>query len=326
MSAVSATVGARSKWAGLGFALLSALAFGGSGPFGRPLMEAGLNPLEVIWIRLAGMALMMLPVAWVYRRLWLNHWRLLLGYGLIAIAGVQAFYFSSIARIPVGIGLLIEFLGPVLVLIWVAVVKRQRVARSAALGIFLSVLGLAALLEVWQGLVLDPIGLLLAGMAAVCQAGFFLLSDAASDDINPLGLVAHGGIVAFLAMTLIAQPWQLPWSVLAGSIQLAGIETSALVSVAWLALVSTSLAYWSGVAAIRRLTPTVAGGVAYLEVLVAIVLAWLLLSEALSPAQMLGGLIVLTGAYLAQRATPLHTGTVETPPPQETINAQGASQ
>lgn len=305
------------RLSGLGFALLSALAFGGSGPFAKPLMEAGIAPLQVTWLRLLGMVLVLSPVAWNYRHLLRNHWKLLLAYGVFPMAGVQAFYFASVARIPVGIALLIEFTGPVMVLLWVAFVRHQPVARSAALGVFLAIIGLGILLEVWHGIVLDPLGLLLAGGAAIGQAAFFLMSDTAHEDVEPLPLIALGGLAGFLVISLIAQPWTLPWSVLAGTIEIAGIETSAMVSVLWLGLIATALAYLSGVAAIRRLSASVASGVAYLEVVTAIVLAWILLSESLNLVQVGGAVIVITGAWLAQRATPK-----ESPHPELSIEAE----
>ncbi|MDV9178451.1 EamA family transporter, partial [Streptomyces sp. W16] len=42
------------KGVGLGLALGSALAFGGSGVAAKPLIEAGLDPLHVVWLRVAG--------------------------------------------------------------------------------------------------------------------------------------------------------------------------------------------------------------------------------------------------------------------------------
>ena len=57
------------KNAGLGLALVSALSFGGSGVAAKPLIEAGLDPLHVVWLRIAGAALIMLPVAWRHRAL-----------------------------------------------------------------------------------------------------------------------------------------------------------------------------------------------------------------------------------------------------------------
>ncbi|MFC7466958.1 hypothetical protein ACFQVA_03985 [Actinomadura keratinilytica] len=52
----------------------------------------------------------MLPLAWVHRDLPRRRPALLLGFGLLAVAGVQACYFAAISRIPVGVALLVEYL------------------------------------------------------------------------------------------------------------------------------------------------------------------------------------------------------------------------
>src|SRR5690606_2381266 len=127
---------------GLAFAIASALAFGGSGPVARPLIDAGLDPLHVTWLRVAGAALLLLPVAFRHHRTLRTRPALLLAYGVFPMAGVQAFYFAAISRIPVGVALLIEFLGPVLVLLWTRVVRRIPVSRGAALGVVLAIAGL----------------------------------------------------------------------------------------------------------------------------------------------------------------------------------------
>ena len=92
---------------GLGLALVSALAFGGSGVAAKPLIESGLDPLHVVWLRVTGAALVMLPLAWRHRALPRRRPALLLGFGLFAVAGVQACYFAALSRIPVGVALLI---------------------------------------------------------------------------------------------------------------------------------------------------------------------------------------------------------------------------
>ena len=93
-------------------ALGSAVAFGGSGVAAKPLIEAGLDPLHVVWLRVTGAALVMLPLAVRHRALVRRRPALLAGFGLLAVAGVQAFYFASISRIPVGVALLVEYLAP----------------------------------------------------------------------------------------------------------------------------------------------------------------------------------------------------------------------
>ncbi|MEU5025814.1 EamA family transporter [Streptomyces milbemycinicus] len=293
--------------AGLGLALTSALAFGGSGVAAKPLIEAGLEPLHVTWLRVAGAALVMLPVAWNHRDLPAKRPALLVGFGLLAVAGVQACYFAAISRIPVGVALLVEYLAPALVLGWVRFVQRRPVSGAAAVGVVLAVGGLACVVEVWSGLSFDAVGLLLALSAAGCQVGYFVLSDHGSDGENaadPLGVIAYGLIVGALALTVVARPWNLDWAVLAGRADLAGARVPAVLLLGWIVLVATVVAYLTGVVSVRRLSPQVAGVVACLEAVVATVLAWVLLDEHLSPPQIVGGVVVLFGAFIAQASAP----------------------
>ncbi|MFJ5226685.1 EamA family transporter [Streptomyces sp. NPDC088400] len=294
---------------GLGLALGSAFAFGGSGVAAKPLIEAGLDPLHVVWLRVTGAAVVMLPVAWRHRDLLRRKPVLLAGFGLLAVAGVQAFYFAAISRIPVGVALLIEYLGPALVLLWVRFVQRRPVTRAAAVGVVLAVGGLACVVEVWTGLRFDPVGVLLALGAAFCQVSYFVLSDQGSDSADstradPLGVVAYGLLVGTVVLTFVARPWRMEWSVLGGAAGMGGSQVPAALLLGWIVLIATVLAYTTGVLAVRRLSPQVAGVVACLEAVVATVLAWVLLREHLSAPQIIGGVVVLIGAFIAQSSTP----------------------
>ncbi|MBZ4014491.1 EamA family transporter [Streptomyces purpurogeneiscleroticus] len=299
----------RGRGLGLGLALLSALAFGGSGVAAKPLIAAGLEPLHVTWLRSAGAALVMLPLAWRHRALLRRRPALLAGFGLLAVAGVQAFYFAALSRIPVGVALLIEYLAPALVLGWVRFVQRRPVSRAAAAGAVLAVGGLACVVEVWAGLSFDVFGLALALGAACCQVGYFVLSDHGGDGdgddaTHPLGVIAYGLLFGALVLTVVARPWTMDWSVLVGTADMDGTGVPAVLLLAWLVLMATVLAYLTGVISIRRLSPQVAGVVACLEAVIATVLAWVLLGEHLSAPQIIGGVVVLIGAFIAQSTTP----------------------
>ncbi|MBO8200544.1 DMT family transporter [Streptomyces smyrnaeus] len=310
----SSTTGvSRARTSGLVLALVSACAFGSSGVAAKPLIEAGLEPLHVTWLRAAGGALVMLPLAWRHRALVRERPWLLVGFGLLAVAGVQAFYFTALSRIPVGVALLIEYLAPALVLLWVRFVQRRAVTRAAAVGMVLAVGGLSCVVEVWAGLRLDGLGLLLALGAACCQVGYFVLSDhgssveegdAARPPADPIGVIAYGLLIGALALTVVARPWHTDWSVLGGSAQLQGTGVHGLALLVWIVLVATATAYLTGVVSVRRLSPAVAGVVACLEAVIATVLAWVLLGEHLSAVQLTGGAVVLLGAFIAQRSTP----------------------
>ncbi|GHE74158.1 EamA family transporter [Streptomyces vinaceus] len=303
--------------AGLGLALVSAVAFGGSGVAAKPLIEAGLDPLHMVWLRVAGAALVLSPLAWRHRRLLVRKPLLLAGFGIVAVAGVQAFYFASLSRIPVGVALLLEYLGPALLLGWIRFVQRKPVTRAAAAGAAVAVVGLACVVEIWSGLSLDPLGVLLGLAAACCQAFYFVFADhgadeGARDDVpDPIGVIAYGMLIGALVMTVIARPWRIDWQVLGGFAAMGDLRVPAWVLLGWVVLIATVFAYLTGVVSVRRLSPQVAGVVACLEAVVATVFAWILLNEHLSTPQVIGGALVLGGAFIAQSARPTPPGAAD---------------
>jgi drug/metabolite transporter (DMT)-like permease len=309
---------------GLSLALVSACAFGGSGVAAKPLIDAGLSPLQVVWLRIALSALVLLPVAVRHRDLPRRHPGLLVGFGLIGVVCVQGCYFFAISRIPVAVALLIEYLGPALLLCYVRFVQRRRVTRAAALGALVTTMGLALVVQFWDGLgSLDPLGVLAALAAACGMVGYFIVSeksgakhgDEAAEPVDPMGLTAYGLIVGAVVLLPIAQPWRTHWHTLGTELPLGGNQVPALALLGWVVLVSTVLAYLTGVASVSRLSAPVAGVVACLEAVVATVLAWVLLGQHLDAPQIAGGLLVLTGACVAQ----LSTAT----PPEASAAAQG---
>jgi drug/metabolite transporter (DMT)-like permease len=279
-----------------------------AGPAAKAVIEAGLTPLETVWLRLAGAALVLVPLTWLIagpglRALVRNRPGYVVTYGVLSIAGVQICYFIAISRLPVGIALLLEYLAPALVIVWMVLVTRVRPPREAFAGAVLAAIGIAIVVEVWSGLQLDALGLVAGVGAAICQASFFLLSDS-SEDIDPLPLAAAGTVVGAVLTAVIARPWNLPWSALAGRGDVAGTELPVLLLVGWIVLVSTVLAYLTGIYAVRFLSAPVASVIATVEVVVAALVAWVVLGERLTTIQLLGGLVVLVGAMLAQRAAP----------------------
>ena len=293
-----------SRTVGLPLALVSAFAFGGSGPAARPLLDAGLSPLDVTWLRLAGAAVVLLPLAVRHIGVARRRPLLILAYGVLPMAGVQACYFAAVSRIPVGVALLIEYLGPVLMLGWVRFVRHWHVSRLSGIGAVLAVGGMTAVVEIWQGMRFDGVGIGLALCAAVCQSCYFLLADTGGEHVDPTAMIAQGAVVGAVVITVLARPWHLPWGVLAHDAALGPFDWPAYVYVLWIALVTTVVAYLTGTVAVRLLSPQVAGVVSYLELVVATVLAWLLLGEELSAPQLAGGVLVIAGAFLAQLATP----------------------
>ncbi|MFF3350342.1 DMT family transporter [Streptomyces sp. NPDC002779] len=287
-------------------ALASAFCFGGAGPAAKAVIETGLTPLQTVWLRLAGAAVVLLVFMGLRRRrsllqLTRNRRGYLITYGLLSIAGVQVCYFVAVSRLPVSTALLLEYLAPVVVIAWFMVVRRVRLPASAWGGAVIAICGIAVVVQFWSGMRLDAIGLAAGLGAAACQASFFLLSATAREEIDTLALITAGTTIGAVAVGVFAQPWDLPWGALGEQTDVAGVSLPVWALVAWIVLVSTVLAYVCGIAAIRLLSSPVAGVTANLEVVVAALIAWIAIGEKITTVQILGGLLVLFGALLAQR-------------------------
>ncbi|NIK60536.1 EamA family transporter [Kribbella shirazensis] len=293
------------KSVGLAFAVFSAVTFGGSGPFAKALIGAGVTPQQAAWLRILGAAALLVPLVLIFRgraglRSARASWKALVLYGLTGIAGCQTLFFIAASRLPVGVALMLEFSGPVLVVAWLKFGQKVAVPRSAAIGVSIALVGLATVAEIWSGLRIDLIGLLAGLGAAACQATYFILIDKLTGAADPLVMTAAGSVVGAVALTLISAPWGTPWHVLVDTVAIGERHAPGWVMAAWLIVVSTVVAYLAGAAAVQRLSAAVGGAVAYVEVVAACVFALVLLGETLRTNQIIGGVIVLAGAFVAQ--------------------------
>ncbi|WP_406056815.1 EamA family transporter [Kribbella sp. NBC_00889] len=293
------------KSVGLGFAVFSAVTFGGSGPFAKALIGAGFSPEQAAWLRILGAAALLVPLALAFRgsaglRAARTSWKALVLYGLTGIAGCQTLFFIAASRLPVGVALMLEFSGPVLVVAWLKFGQKVAVPRTAAVGVGIALIGLATVVEIWSGVQIDAVGLIAGLAAAACQATYFILIEKLTGAADPLVMTAAGSVVGAVVLTAIASPWGIPWHTLADTIAIGHRHAPGWVLAGWLIVVSTVVAYLAGAAAVQRLSAAIGGAVAYVEVVAASIFAWILLNETLRTNQIIGGVIVLAGAFVAQ--------------------------
>ena len=284
----------------------SSVSFGASGPFAKALIDAGFSPLQAVWLRVVGTAAVLLAGSALARRHGLirmlrRHGGPVLGYGLAAVAACQALYFVAASRLPVGVAILLEFTGPVLVVGWVRLVRRRPVARVSIAGVTVAMAGLACVVQIWSGVRLDPVGIAAGLGAGAGNAAFFLLIDRLTGAVDPLSLTIGGMLIGAVALLPLAAPWSAPWHVLTRDVPLGSGSAPGWLLAGSVILVSTVIAYLAGTSAVQRLSAPIAAGLAYVEPAAAATIAWLALGERLNPVQILGGLVVLAGAFLAQR-------------------------
>lgn len=294
-----------------GLSLTSWTLFASSGPLAKAVLVTGWSPVAVTSVRIVVAAVLLAAVAGALRPRVLRFRRadlsLLLGYGLLGVAGVQLLFFVAVARVPVGVAMVLVNLAPALVALWVRVVRGTRLSRLVWLGIVLAMAGLALVAEVWHGARLDPLGVGAGLGSAVCSAGYFLLGEHGASRHDSLGLTAAGLAVGAAVMLVVSPPWTLPWDLVTAPALLGDLTVPVWLTLLVMAVAGTALPYLAGLRALRDLPVALASVLALVEPLVAAALAWLLLGQALGTAQLTGAAILLTGAALVQVAGPTST-------------------
>jgi drug/metabolite transporter (DMT)-like permease len=274
-------------------------------------MEAGWSPTAAVTARLAGGALLMVVFATIVKPDWfreaLQHSKTVVAYGLIPIAGAQLCYFNAVAHLSVGVALLLEYTAPILVVGWLWATTRRRPTGRTLTGVALAIAGIMLVLGIFEasgGTHINLIGVGWALAAAVCAACYFLMSSSVATDgdgLDSITLATAGLIVGAAAVAALGVSGVMPLSFTTTNAVVAGLTTSWLVPVVTLALIPTAIAYTVGIMSIARLQPRFASLVGLSEVMFAVLAAWVLLGEAVTLSQAVGGVVVLVGLALARQ-------------------------
>jgi drug/metabolite transporter (DMT)-like permease len=284
-------------------------------------MDAGLSPEQVASIRICTGAVLLLTGTAIFRpkalRIARRELPTLIAYGLVGVAAVQLLYFVAVSRLPIGVAMLLEYLSPVLVTLWVRFVRRTHLPREVWAGVALAMTGLILVAEFWQGLSLDTVGVTAGLGTAACSATYFLLGERGVAASDPVGVTTWGLVIGAAAMTVIDPPWTVPAHLITAPARLGPLHLPVWQLLLALALVSTTIAYLTGMAALSHLPSSVVSVLSLVEPIVSTSLAWALLGQALSPVQVAGGAVLLTGAVLVQVSS--------RKPKQESLSARSSA-
>jgi inner membrane transporter RhtA len=206
-------------------------------------------------------------------------------YGVI-IASMMLTFYAAIDRIPLGITVAIAFAGPLSVavfgsrrlidLLWVAL---------AAAGILL----LSPITDV----TLDPVGMLLALMSALTWALYILLTKRVNQ-------VVPGSETLALSMC-VAALFSLPFGI-SGAANI--FSDPSLIALALIvALLSSAIPFWLEFRALKNLSPRVFGLLVSLEPVVALIIGFIILQEAMGLREMIGIAMVTIAAIATARST-----------------------
>jgi len=231
----------------------------------------------------------------------------LIFYGVFGYAMVQLGYFIGIAQgVPLSLVLIIEFTAPIWIVLWIKFVRKGAVANDMWAAIALSLLGLIFVAKVWEGFTFDLFGTLGALGAALALAVYFLMSQSQGAKRSAQAMVVWGMGVAGLFWSIVLPIWNFPTQIFTTSINLQGrfsdYSAPGWLLIAYIIVFGTMVPYLLVVGGIRRLSASTSSVIGMLEPVLAGAFAWIWLSQSWSAIQLVGGVIVLVGIYIADRA------------------------
>lgn len=214
-------------------------------------------------------------------------WRAVVPYGL-ALGAMNCLFYCALARIPLGLGVTLEFVGPLLV----ALAGSRRAldvgwAVLAGVGI--------ALITPWHGQGIDPVGMLFALAAGGCWAVYIVLGGRVAQVLPGNTAVAVGMVFATVAV--------LPFGIASG--QLLHLTPGLLATGTALALLSSALPFTLEMQALKRLPTRTFSILMSMEPAAAALCGLLFLHERLTPGQWVAvGLVVVASAGSTLTARP----------------------
>jgi drug/metabolite transporter (DMT)-like permease len=289
---------------GLGLALLASACFSTSGSFARSLTAAGWSSGAAVAVRISLAALILaVPAAISMRGRWHVLWRnmgMVSAYGLVAVAGCQVFFFNAVQTLSVGVALLIEYLGLVLVVAWMWLRHGQKPRRLTVIGSLVAVVGLLLVLNLTGGARLDWTGVLWGLGAAAGLATYFVLSSKNDSELPPVAVASAGMSIGALALLALGAIGAVPMRASFTSVDFAGIRAHWMVPVIGLSLIAAAIAFVAGIAGARLLGARLASFIGLTEVAFAVLVAWLLLGELPTWMQLAGGVLIIGGVALVR--------------------------
>jgi drug/metabolite transporter (DMT)-like permease len=280
---------ARSTRLGYALAASAAAMWALNGSLARFLLDEGVSALRLAQLRSLLAWLLLLAFLGLTRPALLRVERReiprLAFLGIAGLALVHATYFYAIARLQIGVALTIQYLGPLLILLWLRVAHRRRLRRGLWGAAALSLVGCFLVVGAYDPGALDVRGVAAAFGAAVTFAVYLVASERSGHRHEPVTTLVWAFGFASLFWAVVQPLWSFP---------LGRFDAPDRVALGLgVAVIGTLLPFLCMVAAVRHIPAPRAAVVATLEPVLAALFAWAIHHEALSMPQILGGLLVV---------------------------------
>ena len=235
-----------------------------------------------VWIRWRN------PGAFIVQR---RDWPSFILLGLLGVAAIQGGYYYSISVLGVGLAILIQYLAPVLIVLY-EILQGARLTGRVAVTIAAALGGTALLIgNVGSGVThARPLDWAISFSTAITFAFYIVYSKRVLNRYAPETILLYTFLIAGVFWAIVTPPWRI-----LGAHYSPGMWGLFVILAVTSALVPFACFY----AGLRLMQPAEAGILATLEPVVAVVSAWIALGEGLGVLQWLGALLVLVAAGLA---------------------------
>jgi len=242
------------------------------------------SPTTIVWLRLVTSAVVLVAIARpALRGRTRIDWQVMLAFGL-ALGLMNWSFYQAMARIPIGLAVTIEFIGPLTLAVF-----GSRRARDL---IWVALAGLGVVLLGVQPGALNWAGVGFALLAAATWAAYILLSAQTGRRWQGVDGLALASVVA----TLLLSP--LTFGQYADQL----VDARILLLGALVGLLSSVIPYTCELVALRSLRPAVFSILMSLEPAVAALAAFVVVGEVLEPLQLVAMACVVVASVGATRS------------------------
>jgi drug/metabolite transporter (DMT)-like permease len=263
--------------------IVSGISYGAMAIFARLAYEAGTTPITLLFLRFGIASICMLFIM-LARGIPLPRGRILLGLVLMGAVGYvgQAFcYFTALTLTSAGLVALLLYLYPAIVTVLALVIIKEPFSKKKIIALVFALVGSALTIGPAGGG--KPLGIILSLCAAFIYSVYILVGSKitkqgtaiqSSTVIITSAAIVYSGIIAFKGPAFPTT--LLGWT-----------------SVSAVAIISTVLAIITFLAGLGRVGPTNASILSTIEPITRVILAMLVLDEAITPLRIAGGMMIL---------------------------------
>lgn len=277
----------RPAWADIVLTALAPLIWGSTYIVTSELLPPD-RPFTAALIRVLPAGLLL--VLWMRRLPARGEWLRVLILSALNIGVFQALLFVAAYRLPGGLAAVVGAIGSLLVMGLAWSVEGRRPARLALLASVLGVAGMGVLLlsprTVWE-----PVGIAAALAGTACMAAGTYLTRRWQPSLPVLALTGWQLMLGGLMLAPVAWLFDAP---------LPALSLPQAMGYAYLCLAGALLAYGLWFRGIARLSSVAVSSLGLLSPLMAVVLGWAILGQAMTGWSMLGLLMVLASVLAVQ--------------------------